>query len=238
MGGGMSMTHERGPFFGLLIAQLFFIGVSPFVSDTGAGRTFLFAAIFAIMGASAYVSASSRNLLIVSIAVLLSAGMAWLGPDVMPGNSDEFLRLGVVGFGTAFTAVTVLVTVARHHRVTTDTILGGINAYLLIAVAFTFFHAIVIVVETDAYTLGGVPIRDILDSHEDTRGYATLLYFSFTTLTTLGYGDMVPVHPVARLLASGEAVLGQLFVAIFIARLVSLEVSQRRSPSGEDANDR
>ena len=56
------------------------------------------------------------------------------------------------------------------------------------------------------------------------------MYFSFVTLTTVGYGDMLPVHPVARSLAMLEAVTGSLDLAILVARLVSLSVA----PLGED----
>ena len=52
-------------------------------------------------------------------------------------------------------------------------------------------------------------------------------YYSFVTLTTLGYGDITPVHPVARSLASGEALVGQLYPAILIARLVSMQLASR-----------
>jgi voltage-gated potassium channel Kch len=57
---------------------------------------------------------------------------------------------------------------------------------------------------------------------------ATLLYFSFNTLTTLGYGDIVPIHPLARSVANLEAVIGQLYPATLLARLVSLELEHRR----------
>ena len=57
---------------------------------------------------------------------------------------------------------------------------------------------------------------------------AALLYFSFSTLTTLGYGDIVPLHPLARNLANLEAVIGQLYPATLLARLVSLEIEHRR----------
>jgi len=53
-----------------------------------------------------------------------------------------------------------------------------------------------------------------------------LVYFSLTTLTSTGYGDILPVHPLARSLANLEAVCGQLFLAIFLARLVSLHRSK------------
>jgi hypothetical protein len=55
----------------------------------------------------------------------------------------------------------------------------------------------------------------------------TFLYYSFTTLTTLGYGDIRPVTHAARMLSTGEALIGQLYVAILIARLVGSHISQR-----------
>ena len=57
-------------------------------------------------------------------------------------------------------------------------------------------------------------------------------YFSFVTLTTVGYGDTVPVDPIARSLATLEATLGQLFPAIILARLVSIEVAERDERAG------
>ena len=57
----------------------------------------------------------------------------------------------------------------------------------------------------------------------------TFLYFSFTTLTTVGYGDISPVHPIARSLANFEALLGQLYPAILIARLVSMEFESSKA---------
>src|SRR6202040_2766964 len=57
---------------------------------------------------------------------------------------------------------------------------------------------------------------------------ATMLYFSLTTLTTTGYGDIVPVDPFARSLANLESVIGQFYLAITVARLVTLELEDRR----------
>jgi voltage-gated potassium channel Kch len=54
-----------------------------------------------------------------------------------------------------------------------------------------------------------------------------LIYFSFVTLTTTGYGDIVPIHPYARSLANIEAVIGQLYPATLLARLVTLELKSR-----------
>jgi hypothetical protein len=58
-------------------------------------------------------------------------------------------------------------------------------------------------------------------------------YYSFITLTTVGYGDIVPVAPVARMLAMGEAVAGQLYLAVLLARLVALQVSSTTTDNHE-----
>jgi hypothetical protein len=60
------------------------------------------------------------------------------------------------------------------------------------------------------------------------REIDTMLYFSFTTLTTTGFGDITPVHPFARALANLEAIIGQLYPATILARLVTLELEHRR----------
>ncbi|HXB77134.1 MAG TPA: potassium channel family protein [Bradyrhizobium sp.] len=56
---------------------------------------------------------------------------------------------------------------------------------------------------------------------------ANLIYFSFVTLTSVGYGDIIPLHPVARSLANIESIIGQLYPATLLARLVTLELEHR-----------
>ena len=138
------------------------------------------------------------------------------------------MRVGTVALSYALTTIVLVRAVARHTRVTTNTILGGINVYLLLALTFMFLHATVIFVSPDAYTIGGRPLLEVAKTDGDTHGVATFLYFSITTLSTLGYGDIIPASSVARLLTSAEAIIGQLYVAIFIGRLVGLQVSSRR----------
>ena len=223
----VAMEHVRGPFAGLLTAQVFFIVIASFVDETAAGRALLYTGVLGIMAAGAYLSSSSRHLLVTSLIVLVLLIGAWLGPDLLPGHADELLRLGVAGFGYALTAWIVIIVVARQQRVTTDTILGSVNAYLLLALSFMMLHAAVIVVEPEAYTIGGEPLHSQLHEATSAQRFSTLLYLSFTALTTVGFGDIVPARPVSRLLISAEAVIGQLYVAILIARLVSLEANQR-----------
>ncbi len=63
--------------------------------------------------------------------------------------------------------------------------------------------------------------------HDNLAVASNLIYFSFVTLTSIGYGDIVPVHPFARALANVEAIIGQLYPATLLARLVTLELEGR-----------
>lgn len=106
--------------------------------------------------------------------------------------------------------------VFRPGRVTYHRIVGAVLLYLLVAVAFATVFAFVGLSIPDAFK--GVTFED------DARLASELFYLSFVTLTTTGYGDIIPVHPLARSLCNLEAVVGQLYPATLLARLVTLEL--------------
>src|SRR5262249_26113431 len=105
-------------------------------------------------------------------------------------------------------------------RVTAHRIVGAVFLYLLIAVAFASLFALLGYFIPDAFS--GIAFDDT------PRLTGTLFYFSIVTLTSTGYGDLFPVHPIARSLCNLETILGQLYPATLLARLVSLEVVARR----------
>jgi len=99
-------------------------------------------------------------------------------------------------------------------RITYHRVVGAILLYVTIGLVFVALYTLVGAISPDAFNGLSVAARVSLPSD--------LVYFSFTTLTTLGYGDIVPVHPVARSLSNIEAIVGQLYPATLLARLVSL----------------
>jgi hypothetical protein len=107
-------------------------------------------------------------------------------------------------------------------RVTHNRIEGGIVLYLNIAVAFTAAYRLIAELDPGAFTA-------IVHGQSEAAMVTAMLYFSFTTLTSTGFGEILPVHPIARSLANLESVMGQLYVAVFLARLVSLHVGGNRA---------
>src|SRR4051812_49392199 len=130
-------------------------------------------------------------------------------------------------------AATLGIVVARAvfggGRITYHRIVGAILLYLLIAVTFATLFAFVGLSIPDAFK--GIAFED------DSALASALFYLSFVTLTSTGYGDIVPMHPLARSLCNFESVIGQLYPATVLARLVTLglradiTVALRRSPT-------
>jgi Ion channel len=108
--------------------------------------------------------------------------------------------------------------VFRNGRVTYHRIVGAILLYLLIALAFGTLFMLVGLTLPDAFK--GITFAD-------NSGLASSVYYlSLVTLTSTGYGDLVPVHPIARSLCNIESIIGQLYPATLLARLVTLELGQ------------
>lgn len=154
------------------------------------------------------------------IVVALAAGMAiliriasWFLPvDTVPDllNVTTFLSVGVLG-------VVVGIEVFSAGRASFDRILGAVALYILIGAVWA---------EACQLVNNHIPAAYAGIAHGNTQNdRATWLYFSFVTLTTVGFGDITPVAHIAKSLAILEALLGQLYPAIVLARLVSLHVA-------------
>jgi hypothetical protein len=113
--------------------------------------------------------------------------------------------------------VIILIRVFSEGRITSHRIQGAIAVYLLLGVIWSGGYRLVIYADPEAFNLTG--------SADESTLMSKLVYFSFVTLTTVGYGDITAVHPAARSLALLEALTGQLFPAVLIAKLVSMQVS-------------
>ena len=111
-------------------------------------------------------------------------------------------------------------------RVTYHRVMGAVLLYFTVAVLFAAVYRLVGALTPKAFA--GMTME------ENPALASQLLYFSFATLTTTGYGDIAPVHPIARSICNLEAIIGQLYPATLLARLVSLEMVHRETFSEGD----
>ncbi|MBX7103302.1 MAG: potassium channel family protein [Gemmataceae bacterium] len=160
----------------------------------------------------------------IGLAILAIVGL-WSN-FVLPGRSASTVALEVHLSSAAFlsfTVVAVLRSVFRLPEVTPDTLSGALCGYLL--VGLTFGHIFTIMHTLAPETFQGVPPMT------DVRQQFVLTYFSFITLTTVGYGDILPASDTARSLCLLEAVIGQFYMAVLIAGLIGKWISQTAQPS-------
>jgi hypothetical protein len=209
-------TEDRG--LSIFLAALVAIIVVPALGSVGLPGRFLGDALVSLMlvSGAAAVSDRPRSMLIVSVITvpaLLVRWTSWLFPtaDLAVWREISTLATLVVLCGV------VLALVLRRGAITTRRIQGAVAVYLLLGFIWAEAYELVALWHPGAFT-GAV----------DGSGSLPWTYYSFVTLTTMGYGDIMPVHPLARAVAVLEALTGQLYLAIMLARLVSLELQSRR----------
>ena len=200
----------------VLLGGLFvFILVHPLLADSAIGGTFLaFGMIGILLLALWALHARRRTLLIVGILALLTIhgiaadrlGEHWLRPTTL------------LVMATLMGAVTgaLLYYVLDWHPITTDKVFGAVAAYVLIA--FTFASLFGLLQEVQPGALHAAPLH-APDAQLD---WSAMMYFSFTVLTSTGFGEITPVTGMARALIVIEQVVGVMYVAFLIARLANL----------------
>jgi hypothetical protein len=111
-------------------------------------------------------------------------------------------------------AIVLLAQVFRPGRVSSARVQGAIAVYLILGAGWAHAYHIVDVVQPGSFNSAAGPLSNASD----------WIYYSFVTLSTVGYGDITAARPIARVLSIGEALSGQLYLAVLIARLVAMEV--------------
>lgn len=207
----------------LLAALLLMVFARPFfVVETGDVGV-LDALLMATLLAAVFVSARSRASWIAIIAlavVVVATRMLELGA-VAPSWSAPLFLTSMILFNGGAALLLLRHIFTAQQRITTDAILGAISAYLLLGVAWACAFCLL-----EHFVPGSFEFGSRL-TDEPRRQFWTFLGFSYTTLTTLGYGNISPTTPRADSLATSEAIVGQFYVAVLIGRLVSMQLSQR-----------
>ena len=141
---------------------------------------------------------------------------------VMPGTGLSMMSaFSSLCFLTILAGV-VFREVLNKGPITLHRVQGAVAVYLLLGLIWAFPYDMVLLSAPDAFHSSELTVQ-----HKTVT--PPLIYFSVMTLTTVGYGDITPIHPMARALAMLEAVIGQLFPVILIARLVAMELQFRNS---------
>jgi len=222
-----SARRTRGKFFYLFLAQILLVVLFPYLDKPGI-RIFL----FRFLAAGAFVSAvyavsEKRAQWITALALAVPAAILNALFTFRPHSNLGVFSLIFTILFLAYTLMTLLRAVLRAEAVTLDTIYGAISVYLLMAMVWGTAYMLLETLQPGALSMDSArhPNHEV--------DWFDCMFFSFVTLTSTGYGDMVPVTAQGRSLSILEAVSGIMYVAILIARLVGVYASNRPGQNPE-----
>lgn len=222
-------VEDRGLTFFLVFLVLVTIFV-PMLHLSRYGRIGLGLMFALMLFTGAVASIHNRILMYLTIALTVFEFAADLVVEFDPSFGHPSWDTGLKISGLAILAVVTLKQTFRPGPVSVHRVMGGVAAYLLIGLTWAFGYKLLMEQRPDAIHfqtfVGGIA----------TGEPSLLMYFSFSTLTSVGYGDAYPVHRIARSLATAEALIGQLYPAVLIATLVGLSLQARfRGKTDDDA---
>ena len=169
-----------------------------------------------ILLSAIYAVGETRGTLIFALITALPASLAhWINWFLKIPILD-LIDVSLSALFLTFATVTIVNQLFRQKRVTADLIRGAICGYFLIGLMWSFVYALLEMIQAGSFCSGQAGELDM-------NG---LIYFSFVTLCTTGYGDITPATDQARFLSILEAVMGQMYLAVNIAALVAIRISQ------------
>lgn len=212
--------HRHAMLFATLLAT---IAAGPLLSATRFDARILEFFLALSLLAALLPESGKRRLLIAAVVAAYAIRYLPLGG---PGQAPETISLVLWSLVALVTAYRSLRYALSSARVDSEHVFAALNAYLVVGV---FGGALLVALETvvpGSLLVQGKPFEQGLPMSDG-------IYFSFVTLATLGYGDIVPATPIARGFAVFEAVAGQFYLAVLVGRLVGLRTAVD-STKGED----
>ena len=217
------VRYTGGRFFSLLLSIVLLLLVQPFLQGGGLGRMGLRILFFVTLGTALYSISDHKRRAVVGLVLVLSA-VAVIGTSYFVAG-EALLASGLLVnlIFLVFIAVNVLRHLLSPGEVTAEKIYAALCVYLLLGLLWACGYAALELLRPGSLQVEGVDLAARFGERE--QMFSQCLYYSFVTLTTLGYGDVRPATPPAQSLAYVEALTGQLYLAVLVARLVALHIA-------------
>ena len=221
----LNPIKERRYWF-MLLVQAFLFSATPFTREHPLLTLLFVFGLFGIFGSVILTIWKSRlpRLLAISSALvaLVTGAMAFRSLQL---NEPVVVYLSICCAAYALFILIAIVSIGKdvlfRESVTVDCILGSICVYIFLGMFFAFVFGVVALQLPGSFDYGAQGRSQADITLND------ILYFSYSTITTTGFGDITPARPFTRMLATLESIVGTLYIAIMISRLVGLHVSER-----------
>jgi hypothetical protein len=225
--------HEqltRHKFTFLLAALVLLLIVAPLVENTPVGGALFTIGITAVFITGVIANRERRWIFRTALVVAVFAiPISWAALFTRSNPLDLSQYLIVVLF-CGMTAAMILIAVMREYMATAHAVVGAICVYLLIGLTWAMIYSAIEYVEVEPFKFPERRRKAVVGVEHSS--FSQLTYFSFVTMSTLGYGDITPQTPLAETACWMQAIVGQLYIAILIARLISAMPIPKRDGGG------
>lgn len=210
----------------LILQFAFMVSYPLFLSEGAIGKGIELLLGMAVLSLGLFMTSSKRHRMTWALLVGLLMFLLWLSEVFHP--EIKGLMLTRVSVLTLFFS-RVMYVVARHVFVspevsTSNRLYGAVAVYMLASAFFANIYLLLNLVQPGSFTCASALCDGGIDASFRAGGH---LYYSLVTLTTVGYGDITPIKPFSAMVSSMEALVGQLYVAIVVARLVGLHLLEQ-----------
>lgn len=222
--GYMGFYDRTWSYVRVLVAELFLIFLAYFMQENPILYVIFVAALLFVFGSvisTIWQSRVLRVLALTSGAIALASGFLWVIPGISEGTQMIGFTISFFAYA-AFALISIIAMIENVftlEEVTADRIVGSICIYILIGLFFSFIYLGLDLMLPGAFNYAGREVA-LLSNVRDH------IYFSYVTLSTLGYGDIVPLLPIPKLIAMFEAVTGQVYLVVMVAMLVGTHISK------------
>ena len=217
--------HVRGNFAYLLTSLLGFLLLTAILAQYPAigGDQILMFLLEATLIVGIWSLVRQRFWFMAGVVLIAIGAMNIILEMVINHSWAPYINLIVALLFYLFTTVIAFRSLLTGNRINLNMIMGSICVYILVGISWSIFYFFVSIIHPGAFN--GVTEIGAKQQFYD------LLYYSFVTLSTLGYGDITPVTPIARTLAYIEALFGQFYIAILVASFVGMHISRSSKES-------
>jgi voltage-gated potassium channel len=209
----------RGNYFYLLFSLLLLLLLAPLFQETFIGSILVDIAFAAVLLSAVYAVCETKQLFTLALVLVVLILAARWSSDFLNSDSLALASKTLTLVFLIFIVCAMLSHVLKDEEVTANKICGALSVYLLIGVTWALLFTVIEGIRPQSFLIAdvqGASIRE-MSTH--------FTYYSFVTLTTLGYGDITPLTPTAKAFSFVEAVFGQIYLAVLIARLVGLHIA-------------
>jgi len=214
----------------LTISMFLLLILTPFLEKGNLQRIVSNILLSAILIFGVYVVSYSRNNIFIAVILGLPWFIfSWISLLIpVPIFISAFNSILLILF-FIFTAKVIFIFILKSSRVNKDVLYGAVSVYMLIGGIFWIIFSLIEVLQPGSFSgIANWYQAGAADLVKTDPPWTDLLYYSYSTLTTLGYGDIIPKTSVARTFAILEAIFGVMYLAIIISRLVGLYITQSK----------